>query len=178
MKRPATKTLVMGHPLVATPMTLACAAFLLAGVMDGSGTAVVLTMPVLISVLGASQQAAAYRAWVREWEAMEGTPPRRAYRWPQWLVLAAAVIGVLVFVGSDSDTQHSLATGAGLLVAGLVAFFALCIAISWMAHRRKVRAGSFAVRIVARRSMATPSLTDAYRALPSYCQALLLGGQP
>lgn len=177
MKRPATRTLIIGHPFVATPMTLACGAFVLAALVDGNASVLLLTLPVLVAVLGASQQAATYRAWVREWESMDPTGPRRTLRWYRWLGLVVVAVGTLVLMGSGNATLHTIAGGVGMVVGGLAVFVVLWTALNWIVHRRRLRAGAFAVRVVAQPTMPVPSLAGAYRGLPSYCHALLASQQ-
>lgn len=176
-RRPSTKTLIMGHPLVATPMTLACGVMTFAGIWRSDLAAVLVSLPIGLAVLRASEQAANYRAWAREWEAMEPGGPRRRNGPFRWLALIAIVLGTLVLVGSDGATQRQAAMWVGLPLGGLATFVLIWTVLRWIIHHRRGRIGPPVVQIVARPVAAVPSLADAYRALPAHCHALLKGEQ-
>ena len=177
MKRPSTRTLFMGHPVVATPMTLACGSCLFAAIVNGSSSVVVLILPVLIAVLKASRETASYREWMREWDAMGGGPRPSAWRWLRWPGAIAVAMGTLVLVGSGRTVLAPLAEVVGGVVALLVAIVIPWTVIRWLLHLRHRRhSGAFAVQIIAQPVMQAATLNDAYRALPPHCVAML--GKP
>ena len=173
MKRPSTRMLVMGHPVVATPMTLACGSFIVAALVDGNATVLLLTLPVLVAVLKASQEAGTYREWVREWEAMGGGPRRSGWRWLRWPGAIALALGALILVGSGGSILLPLAevvVGVAALVAVVVIPWTI---IRWARHRHQRRRAAMPVRVVAGAVLPIPALPDAYRALPPHCRVML-----
>lgn len=174
MKRPPANVMIVGHPLIATPMLLASGAMLLAGLKDGILFIVLTALVLLVGVGGAYNQASAYRAWALEWSAMAPQEAPRVVRQPPaWLtilVLTGCIFAALWYHGEAPQValRHVAELGIGIAA----------IAIPWAAIRRlgrRRRGRSSTVTIVARPVMAVPSLTDAYRALPPYCHALLQG---
>lgn len=177
MKRPSTRTLVLGHPVVATPMTLACGSFIVAALMNSNASVLLLTLPVLLAVVKASQEAATYREWVREWDAMGGGPRPSGWRWLRWPGAIAVALGTLVLIGSGSSVLVPLAEVVGGLVALLAAIVIPWTVIRWLLHlRRRRHSGTFVVQVIAQPVMQAATLTDAYGALPPHCAAML--GKP
>ena len=173
MKRPPTKTLILGHPVIATPVTLACGVTIFAAFSTSNLFLLFIAVPIALTVLKANEQVVAYRAWVREWEAMAGEPPRRRTRGHDLLVVAALGLALLAATQMDSATLHMAEKSIGLLVGSLTIFIALWTALRWVSNRRRHRTRSFTVTVIAHPVMTIPSLDDAYRALPPHCHALL-----
>lgn len=182
MKRPATKTMVMGHPIVAVPMTLASGVTLVAGLQSGSPLPVFIAIALIAGVQKARAQASAYRAWQAEWDAMSDGPARR--RVTPGSYLGAAMIAALVLLAFGSPqllaylvgfafgwmgTQPWLLALLGLLALGVLVQFIRC-------YPRRARPAK-PVTVIAEAILPVPTLADAYRALPPYCQALLRGQQ-
>ena len=175
MKEPASKTMFFGHPVIAVPMMLAGAATV-AAALYGSNLVVGI---IGIAVLGAAQkaygEAKAYKAWKLEWDGMApgGHAPVRKRGWRFW---APVVFGVIWFGLACAGGQNPSEAMVG--TAGLTGLFAVALVVATAAFRfarrgRRTSAKSTVVAVVARPVMATPSLTDAYRALPPYCHALM-----
>ncbi|MBP2275771.1 MULTISPECIES: hypothetical protein [Sphingomonas] len=178
MKKPAIKTMVMGHPAVAVPLRLIGGITLLAGFHAGNVLIVIFAVAILGTIQKASAEASAYRAWEREWNGLAPATPRQRRRvWGRAIILAlgAALFGVMLSGGASvSDAAICM----GLLAGGIgIIAMALRLATCCFKRRRPRRTRSFVVAVVARPGMAVPSLADAYRALPPYCHALLRGQQ-
>lgn len=182
MKRPATKTMVMGHPIVAVPLTLASGVTLVAGFQSGSALPVIIGIALIAGVQNARAQATAYRAWQAEWEAMGDGPARR--RVTPGSFLGAAMIAALILLAFGSPqllahlagyalgwmgTQRWLLALLGVVVLAVLVQFVRC-------YPRRAKPAK-PVAVIAQAILPAPTLADAYRALPPYCQALLRGQQ-
>ena len=179
MRRPATRTMLLGHPLVATPLTLGGTAGLFAalyGGANGSGLLPALfCVVVALTAHRASQQADAYKAWKREWDAMTPQAPPRVRRRPSawtWIIgfIVVGVVGLEWLGGADG---RLMAWGAGFTLGGIGLAAVIVAAIRWLWRGRRRRPETFAVTVIARSVLPVPSLDGAYRALPDYCQRLL-----
>ena len=179
MNKPPAKVMLLGHPIVAVPMTLAGGGGLFAGIYGGSLFVALLGGAVTLTTLRASEQAAKYRAWRVEWDAMGGDRPSRASGGRIFgAVLMAAIILVVV------ARPGLLAYGAGyalgwlrahpvaLMVPVLILAILLARSVRFFPRRQRRTA---VVKVIAAPVLKSPSLEDAYRALPSYCLALLRG---
>jgi len=173
MKRPPFKTRIIGHPGIAGPVTLASGIATVAGLYNGSAVPLFIAAPVAMAVLKANEQVVAWRRWSAEWEAMAPNPSRKRTRMRDVLVLVAIIAAVITTMQMDSDTRQMAATIIGLLVGVGAILFVLHKTVRWISARRRHRAGPFTVTVIGRPVMPVPSLHDAYRALPPYCQALL-----
>jgi len=176
MKRPATKTMVMGHPVIAVPLMLIGGITLLAGFHAGNLLIVIFAVAILGTVSKASEEASAYRAWEREWNGMAPTTPRQRKRvWGRIVVLVASVaLFGLMLSGGASASDAAICIGLLASSVGIIAIV-LRLVIRCLKRRRPGRTRSSVVAVVARPVMAAPNLADAYRALPPYCHALLRG---
>lgn len=181
MKRPSTKTLVVGHPVIAVPLTLTSGVCLLAGFQTGNSSAVLIGIALIAAVHNASQQASAYRAWQIEWDAMGDGPERRSVT-PAGIfgVAAVAALALLGYAHLPSVAYwagYSLGWVFGhrwlLAALGIVA---IAILVQFMRHGLRRAKPAKPVKVVAKRILSVPTIADAYRALPPYCHALL-GGQ-
>jgi hypothetical protein len=182
MKRPATKIMVMGHPIVAVPMTLANGVILVAGFRTGNVVPVVIAIALIAGVQNARVQASAYRAWQAEWEAMGDGPTRRSVT--PGGVLGVAVIATLMLVAFSRP--QLLAYMAGYAVGwigtqpwllALLGLLALAVLVQFVRHFRRRAKPTKPVIVIAQAILPVPTLADAYRALPPYCHALLRGQQ-
>lgn len=176
MKRPATKTMLIGHPAMAVPLMLIGGVTLLAGFHAGNLLIVIFAVAILGTVSKAGEEASAYRAWQREWNGMAPATPRERKR--VWGRIAILVLGAMLFglMLSGGASVSDAAICIGLLAGGGgIITVALRLVIRCFRRRRPRRTRSLVVAVVARPVMAVPNLADAYRALPPYCHALLRG---
>ena len=174
-RRPSTKTMVMGHPVIAVPVMLAGGVTMYAA-YEGSNLLVgFLGLAMVGTAQSARAQVSAYKAWQRDWDAMAPQVPRERKRtspWT-WIGLIIAVISSLAWLGGAN--LREIAVDSGLMAGSVWLTAAIWVAMRWVIRRRRRPAGSSIVTVVARPAMAIPSLEDAYRALPPYCHALLRG---
>lgn len=180
MNKPPAKVMLLGHPIVAVPVTLAGGIGLAAGLYGGSVPMAFLGGAVALSAMRASERAAKYRAWRVEWHAMSGEAPSGVSG--RRVVGALLVAALMILVVARPDL---IAVGAGYAAGWLwahpivLAPPALILAIVVFQFvrffPRRQRRRSDVVRIVATPVLKSPTLEDAYRALPDYCHALLRG---
>jgi len=178
--RPTTKTLIVGHPIVAMPLLLASIACLLAGFRSGAAPPVIIGIAMIAAVNGAQRQANAYRAWKAEWDAMDGRPKAPRSSPGQWI--GAVLLAALILVGCFRPSV--LAYGAGFAVGwishepwllGGLAALAVAIIVQFVRCWPRRPKAARPVTVVAKRILPVPSIADAYARLPDYCQALLRG---
>lgn len=175
MRRPPTKTLILGHPIIALPMTLSCVITVIAAIHAGSPAGALVVLPIWGMVHAASERATAYYNWKREWDALGPEKVPRPSIWRQLLVLMLVGALAVAILTSDRTTQFATLSVGGLLLCATVILAVLTRMVRAIARRRRFRAGAFAVKVVARRGGKAPTLAAAYGALPPYCQALLRG---
>lgn len=175
-KKPPTQKMVMGHPLIATPMTLVAGVTLLAGFHAGNALIVLFAIAIVGAIRTASDQAGAYRQWKAEWDAMAGQAPARKGK-PVWGRIAVLALGLALFavmrIGGASTSDAAICIG---LLAGCIGMIAviLRLAIRCFKGRRPIRATkSGTVKIVAKTILPVPTLDAAYAALPDYCRQIL-----
>ena len=175
MMRPRTSVLVVGHPLVAVPLTL-----LFIGVAADcayqSGFNL-FTVGVLFGLgwIGNCFNAATrYRAWRREWDALDPEyRPRNPWRGAGKSLLAlVGGIFALWLIATFNDPDSPARTVAWLLPVGLLAIGVLRMA------RRGRRSGAkapkdFIVTQAVKRPLPAPQVADAYARLPDYCRPIL-----
>lgn len=183
MNRPPFRTRVEGHS-VTVFVTGALLAFGVYAFFQNSDiwpmTAILGLM--MHRVMQAHEAVIAYARWQAEWESLapdRGGTGRRARRWPLVLTLGLFLTGFIMLQG-DSDALAHAAFVAGpvaLVLTLLAAAIAVPVLLGrWLwKRRRRARAGAFVVTVIARPSMQTPTLADAYKTLPPYCHALLRG---
>lgn len=175
MKEPATRTMFFGHPVIALPMMLAGAATL-AAAFYGSN---LLVGAIGVAVLGAAQkaygEAKAYKAWKLEWDGMApgSRAPARKLGWRFWATVVFGVIWFGLACAGGQNPSDALVGTAGLTGLFAVALVVVTAAFRFARRGRRPAAKSAVVAVVARPVMPTPSLTDAYRALPPYCHTLM-----
>lgn len=176
MNRPPTQMMVMGHPLVATPMTLVAGVTLLAGFHAGNVLVVLIAIAIVGAIRTASDQARAYRQWKAEWDGMAGQVTARTGK-PVWGRIAVLALGLALFalmlIGGASTSDAAICIG---LLAGGICMIAvmLRLAIRCLKGRRPIRATKAEpVKVVAKTILPVPTLDAAYAALPEYCRQIL-----
>lgn len=177
MKQPSGRTKFLAHPVIGMPVTAVGAVFLWAA-FQGSN---LLVGFMAVCLIGAAQQAReqvnAYKAWEREWNGMAaGSQPARKRSWGAWAVVGLGLVWWGLACASGYDPYKGAVGTLGLMAVSAIAIQFLKMAWRIIPRLRRPSAKSAVVTVIARPVMPTPSLTDAYCALPSYCHALL-GGQ-
>jgi len=174
MNPPQLPMRVVGHPLGALVTLIVGGLGIASAHQSGiSGAPLIIAGIVLLCMIGeASQQRLRYRAWKREWEGVEPKPV-------SWNGAAFAILTVLVMIGAYKTGHPGEAGRAILIRIGIGYAMAFGPLILWVAmrplwRRRRMRpAKAVSVSVVATNIMAVPSLKQAYRALPTYCQQVM-----
>lgn len=177
MKRPSNSTLIIGHPLVAVPSFGVLALFGCAAVFghaDGMVGVLVLFMAAWLQTEW--RTAARYRAWVREWNALDPNyrPPRPIRATLQFIgkliVAVPTVLGCfwLLLNFSDPSTPAKLITF--LLAGGIPTLWLAAFVVSRRKRRRHPQ--HFLVTQAISRPLPAPSAAEAYASLPDYCRPL------
>jgi hypothetical protein len=179
MKRPSSRTMLLGHPLVAVPLALGSTGAIYACCHSGNNGLFPGLMfgAMLLAAARASKQASAYRQWAREWNAMAGEPKPRTRPLTSVLRIGLAValmVGAYAVMLSDPHLtsqalKHPVQAGAPVL--GLLIVTSL---VRWL-RRRPGRAATPVgpVTVAAKVILPAPPFDAAYAALPDYCQRLL-----
>lgn len=177
MKRPATRTMVMGHPLVATPIQLIGLGMMILFFRVGFDALI----PGLIIAwamgesIRASEEVQAYKRWKAEWDGLADPadlPPfRRVLHLGMGFGVLLAIFGVMAKTASGNG---DLALGWTVIIGFLAtAFFML----RWIARafrsRRSRPAKAVPVTVVAKTIMPPVPLADAYAMLPEHCRRIL-----
>lgn len=180
MNRPSTKTMILGHPIIAVPVTLAGGVALFAGLYGGSVLMALLGGAVGSMALRASEQASKYRAWRAEWAAMGGEtqPGVRGRRIVGVLLVAAIIVLVvarpdLIAIGAGYAVGWLRAHPVVLVPPALILAIVLFQFVRFFPRRQRRRAD--VVKVVAKPVLKCPTIEEAYRTLPDYCHALLRG---
>jgi hypothetical protein len=173
MKKPATKTMFFGHPVIAVPMMLVGAATLAAAFYGGNFVVGIIGVAVLGAAQKAYGEAKVYKAWKLEWDGMApgGCAPVRKRGWRFWATVVFGVIWFGLACAGGQNPYDAMVGTAGFAVALVIA----TAAFRFARRSRRPSAKSAVVAVVARPAMPTLSLTDAYRALPPYCHVLMGG---
>jgi threonine/homoserine/homoserine lactone efflux protein len=177
MMRPSTSTLVIGYPPVTGALLLLDGFFgYLAVFGSAPGWVGVVALICAGGLAKTSSEAARYRAWRRDWEAMDpdaGMKPKGTFLRSIGIILVAAFC-LLAFaqLGPAFADPSSPALVIVLLMTAALAFF--WVAARWLRTRRQTRlTKEWIVSQCARRPLPAPSAKDAYAALPDYCRPLL-----
>lgn len=179
MNRPSTRTMVMGHPMIAVPVMLAGGVTLFAAFKASNLFLGLLAVAMLTTVRSASDQAAKYRAWKAEWDAMDPNAPRRPKRLLRGLGAAAVAIVLLAASRLDSHRVAYLAgyslgwLGIHPAVLALPGLVGLAVLVRSIRRRPRRAPKPEAVKIVARTILPVPTLDAAYASLPDYCRQVL-----
>lgn len=135
----------------------------------------------IAAVMKADEQVKAYRAWLREWNALGGDVPHARGKPSLWTILAMMVavplLSLLIYAGQHGGGQA--VTGVLLIfgapVLGIVALVKLWRAIRRRRAKRSARVQTAQI-VIKGPIVLVPSLDAAFQALPGYCHELL-GGQ-
>lgn len=178
MKRPDTRTMVLGHPLATLGVQITCGYGLFACWRAGSGAAIpaVVLVGMMAGAANASTRVAAYRQWKRQWDALAGPTDASSKKRGAGVASFAAgcVLALVAWVLSNADNATQAQVLSLALDAALVA--AVLLALLWTARRlrrRHNRRPAEPVSVIARPLLRVPSLPRAYAALPDYCQRIL-----
>ncbi|MFZ5746910.1 MAG: hypothetical protein ACOY45_04545 [Pseudomonadota bacterium] len=176
MRKPVT-SMMLGHPMVGVPISC-IAVFAIIGALNGTigWFAAAIFGFAALTLAKHARARKAYIAWKREWDDMAApqTPLQASSRgvWKPWV--GAALLALLgLFLATRADDP---------LYAGALVYLVLAVAIAggvaWRMKRPRRGALTeatkpFAVTVCVRKSLLpVPSITAAYRALPSHCHAL------
>lgn len=177
MKRPSTSTLIIGHPVVAAPCIGSTALFgcaALFGHADGIVGVLALFMAAWLQTEW--RRAARYRAWMREWNALDANyrPPRSIRA--TLIILGKLLITVPIVLGCGwlLINFDDPSTPAKLITFGLMAGISVLWLAAFIASRRKRRPRSqtWSVTQAISRPLPAPSAAEAYALLPDYCRPL------
>ena len=181
MRRPATATMVLGHPAIAGPMMLAGGIGLLAAFQSSNALIAILSVAMLASVHKANEQASAYRAWKAAWDAMAETPPPRTNTLSRFIG-GVLVLGVILLgVGSPSTVRWLggvaagviRASGYGPVLAGFAALLLLILLVQFIRGYPRRPPSAPTVSITATPILPVPTLDAAYATLPEHCRQVL-----
>ena len=173
MKRPRTSTLITGHPLVAAPLCILHAVVAIACTSSQGFNGVTLYCLVFIAwAMNCAKEAAGYRAWKREWDALDPDyrPPARL-RGARNLIGAAIIVGagfwLFATYGDPSSPAH--------LIVTLLAIAVPVLAVAALLLRRRKRGSStpdtWLVSQAVSRPLPAPSVAEASARLPDYCRS-------
>ena len=176
MMRPRTSTLIAGYPLVTVPL------FLLDGFLgylftanEGFGFGTLLALLFAGWLANCAKEAARYRAWRQDWDALDpGRQPRQAMRVSgkslKLLAALALVLGtVWLFVNYDDpkSVAHEIAPIL-VIVLPLLGIARLCF------RRRPGKPShpqAWMVTQAISRPLTAPSVAEAFARLPDYCRS-------
>jgi hypothetical protein len=179
MREPPLHIRVLGHPVIAMPMTGAGLFTLYAWTQHPGMDVFAVAAVTLLIVLGkAVEHRMSYVRWRKAWDAMAdcGAAKPKA---PFLAKLALAVIVPAGFIAHDSGALHGLAgpaTGLGLL--GLILLAGTMTVRWWRRRHSRARPSSRSdvVSVCVTKGMAVPSLDDAYARLPAHSRHVLSAG--
>jgi hypothetical protein len=179
MREPPLHIRLLGHPVIAMPMTGVGLFTLYAWTQQpGMDVPAVAAVIALIVVGKAVEHRLSYVRWRKAWDAMAdyGAAKPKA---PFIAKLALAVIVPAGFIAHDSGALHGLAgPGAGLGLLALILFAGTMTVRWWRRRRLRVRPSSRpdVVSVCVNKGMAVPSLHDAYARLPAHSRHVLSAG--
>jgi hypothetical protein len=178
MKEPTFQTRVLGHPAVVLPMAGVTLLMLYGCAIDVSAVPFALIAIALMArIMAANRALTDYKAWRREWDAMDGRPDGGAH-WRIRLFVAVAIPAF--FIASEAgylaieyrDLTAWAPWGLGVLLVAATAF-AIHRALSRVSRRFRGRSKAFAVTPCNSRPLPVPDLRAAYRALPTHCHVAM-----
>jgi hypothetical protein len=180
MSPPSLKVLILGHPLIVF-LVMCGSAYLdwrcyLHAVNGTVFLAVGGTWLVWVALKDFDHRRR-YRAWRRDCMTVAGERAKRsAHMRPAALLSIVPIVLILGgIVGHGRQSSQAMILGAGCsaaLLAGLVIVRLLWAAGRLLRRDRPKPAGPVSV-VIRKPLLAAPSLQDAYRALPAYCQQIL-----
>ncbi|WP_426030926.1 hypothetical protein [Caulobacter sp. DWP3-1-3b2] len=175
MKRPQTSTLIIGHPVIGTALVLLAVFVGYVALVSGESGVVFFCLLLGGAVGHTIKVAGDYRAWNREWEAMDPSATPRAGRSPRRAIvflmfLAGLALGwfyaLPAILDPSSPARWITAAATGV------------IALGWIARRRRARvrvaaSSDWTVSQCVPRPMRAPSAAEAFTSLPEHCARLL-----
>jgi hypothetical protein len=173
VQRPRTSTMVIGHPLVATPFCLVFGTLAVLGIAhDGFNGPIAIILTLVGAVANTARQAGRYRAWKREWDGFDPNhqPSRPIRNAVQWLAALPAAAAILWLFASYSDPTSPAHVIAPLLVFGLPALWLVRFALRL--RGRRTNSSNQVVTQAISRPLSAPTVADAYARLPDYLRPL------
>lgn len=179
MMRPRTQTLVVGHPVVTVPL-LGLTGFMGYVFTDsqGFGWGTLAAIVFASWVAKCSGVAARYRAWRREWDALDPhyqppQPIRKTLLFIRGILVAGAILAAASWlIANYSDPNSAAHWIAPLIIPALLALWVLAWITRWRT-RRVVAPKDFVVTQAIARPLPAPSVAEAYARLPDHCRPLL-----
>lgn len=165
---------ILGHPLIAVPLTGGLALGFLALVQTGPGgifPALLLLIPaawVARSVEAVHRQ----RQWRRAWDSMAEPYQPQPVGWGRKALGCLLVAGVTFYLAANADEpDNALALGWMVLVATVSAVVMAGRTIIRRSRNKRAKRVQDPVATIAVRGpvLPVPDLMDAYRALPPHC---------
>ena len=177
MREPPLHIRMLGHPVVAMPITGIGLLTLYAWTQQPGLDLFAIAAVIALTMMGkAVEHRASYVRWRRAWDAMADYGPPRP-RGPFMAKLALAVLIPAGFIIHDSGVLSKLAgpiTGLGIIAAILCA--GTLTLRRWQHRRAAFTPRSDVVSVCATPVIAVPSLDDAYARLPAYSWHALNSG--
>lgn len=177
MREPPLHIRILGHPIIAMPITGVGLLTLYAWTQHpGLDVFAVAAVIALILVGKAVEHRMSYVRWRSAWDAMADTGPPRP-KAPFRAKLALAILIPAGFVAHDSGMLSELAGPAiGLCIIAAVLLAGMLVLRGWQRRRAAATSRPDAVSICATPVMAVPSLNDAYARLPAYSSHVINAG--
>ncbi|WP_263588670.1 hypothetical protein [Sphingopyxis sp. GC21] len=179
MRPPPIQIRILGHPIVAMPVTGMGLFILWQWTQHPDLGVIAIGALAAMAVVGkANARRMAYVRWRRAWDSMADAEPATA-RGPKFANAAIALIlpaGLLAYESGKLDGVAGPLVSLGLL--GLAFFAGRMMVRRWRrsGHRAPAASRSDVVSVCARPVIAVPSMTDAYSALPAHCWHVLNSG--
>lgn len=119
-------------------------------------------------VMKADASVQAYKRWKREWDGLDGAPPRRIAPNRHVAGVTIAIVAILMLIGLPASVQHAAALTGTLSGLIILSVLGLRRAATVFHHRSNAKAQ--VVTICVRQPIfPVPTLRDAYHALPDHC---------
>lgn len=177
MREPPLHIRMLGHPVVAMPITGVGLITLYAWTQHSGLDLFAIAAVIALIVVGkAVEHRSSYVRWRSAWDAMTDTGPLRP-RGPFMAKLALAVLIPAGFIIHDSGVLSKLAgpiTALGIIAAILIA--GTLTLRRWQRRRARPSSRPDVVSLCATPVMPVPSLDDAYARLPAYSWHVLNSG--
>ena len=169
MMRPSNSTLVIGYPVVTGSLLLLDGVFGFETIIGNAPAWVgIVALFCAAGLAKASSDAARYRAWRREWDAMDPNAASKPKGQPLKIVGVFIIASLWLYAFSTTSSPTQL---IAILVA--VRLLGIWAVTAWSKRRRAQPSCEWLVAQSARRPLPAPSAKDAYAALPDYCRPLL-----
>lgn len=172
MKQPSPATYMLASPPVVLGAWGTLGWLLYQWTQDGDVWPFVAIAACLVpTVMKADASVQAYKRWKREWDGLDGSPPRRVVPNRHAIGVTIAIVAILLLMGLPAPVQHAAAligTVAGVLI--LIALGLRRVATGF--HRRSTAKPQVVTIYVKQPIFSVPTLHDAFRALPDHCLRL------